>query len=101
MTTSRPSARSASIAAFESSLTVSATATRPAARPSIATYIGVLPSSASAVGRAPRRPPAVGGRGLAGRDGARLVEHDGLEPLGRLQRVAAADQDAVQRAEPH
>ena len=34
------------MAAFELGLTVSATATRPAALPSIATYIGVLPSLA-------------------------------------------------------
>ena len=41
-----PSRFSAAIAALEFGLTVSATATRPAALPSIATYIGVLPSSA-------------------------------------------------------
>ena len=46
--TSRPSSRSRAIAATESGLIVSATATSPAAAPSIARYIGVLPSPASA-----------------------------------------------------
>ena len=44
MTTSMPRPRSAAIAAAESSLTVSATASTPAGRPSTATRIGVLPS---------------------------------------------------------
>ena len=47
ITTSSPRSCRARIATAESGRTVSATATSPAGRPSMATYIGVLPSSAS------------------------------------------------------
>src|SRR6266542_1794355 len=57
ITTLRPSRRNAATAAAESSLTVSATPITPAARPSTATRIAVLPS--------PARPAATGSR-LAG-----------------------------------
>ena len=171
MTTSMPRRRSAAIAAAESSLTVSATASTPAGSPSTATRTGVLPwadSSAAIGSRAPvlmpasassralptrtacpstvactplpviesnpvaagmarprsRAPatiaaasgcslsasaaatsasssssvqspggPDVGERGLAGGDGAGLVQHDRVQLVRGLQRLGGADQD--------
>ena len=48
-----------------SSFTVSATASMPAARPSSATYIGVLPSSASAALAAPSSPSSMPSRSIS------------------------------------
>ena len=52
--TSRPSACSSRTASRDSGLSVSATAMMPAASPSTATNMGVLPCVASAAARSPR-----------------------------------------------